>query len=95
MAHKVHLYADSDAKGALRFASRMRVTLTGGRVVETYAKYPEGSSKNPLPKAKIYDKFRKIASTVIPEERIEKVISMVENIEQVRDVSLLISLMVK
>ncbi|MBI4321446.1 MAG: MmgE/PrpD family protein [Chloroflexi bacterium] len=95
LAHRIHLHPNPEAKGDLTYLSRMRVSLRDGHTLEARSDYPKGSSENPLTKEEVCHKFRKLASAVLPDERVEEVIRSVDNIEQMADVSQLARLLVK
>jgi 2-methylcitrate dehydratase PrpD len=95
LAHKVHFYAVPEMKGERKYACSMRITLTRGRILEGNLNYAKGSYQNPLTTEELRGKFRKLASTVLPTETIEKVIGRVENMEQMKDLAQLVSLLQK
>lgn len=95
LAHKVHPYAVAEAKGEEIFASRMRVTLVSGQTVEGRLDNQKGSPKNPMTAEECHEKFRNLASSVLPKDRIEEVIRIVDDLEQLQDVASLASLLVR
>ena len=95
LARKVHPYAVPEEAKDTRFASRIKVTLAGGKSVEGSEDYPKGSVKNPNTQAERYEKFRRLGSSVLSGRRMDQVIQTVENVEQLKDISSLVSLLVR
>ncbi len=95
LAHKIHFYPVPEIKDEQKHGCRMRITLAQGKTVEANLDYPKGSFKNPLTEEELRSKFRNLASSVLPANRIEKVIGTVERMEQISDASQLVSLLAK
>jgi 2-methylcitrate dehydratase PrpD len=85
LAHKVHPYAVPEEAKDTRFASKIKVTLTGGKTEEGYE----------ATQAERYEKFRRLSSSVLSAKRMDEVIHTVENVEQLKDISSLVSLLVR
>lgn len=94
LSKKVHAYADPEAKGATRYASRIRITLTSGKIVEGKLPYPKGTPRNPLTREEREEKFGRLAGTVLPRERVVRIVRMVDDVEQLRDMADLAALLV-
>jgi 2-methylcitrate dehydratase PrpD len=95
LAHKIHFYPVPEIRDEQKHGCRIRITVARGKTLEANLEYPKGSFKNPLSKEELRSKFRNLAASVLPGDRIEKVIGTVESMEQIRDVSELVSLLVK
>ena len=54
--------------------------------------YPKGEPQNPLTREEILYKFKTLASNVLDKVHIKKVISTVDNIEEVQDIKKLVNL---
>jgi 2-methylcitrate dehydratase PrpD len=93
-ARKIHLFSDSTAKGELRFACKMRIALSNGRVIEGYLAYPRGTARNPLSREDVQQKFVVLGAGVLPKERLDRIVDEVEKIDAKDDISSLIHLMI-
>jgi 2-methylcitrate dehydratase PrpD len=94
LGRKIHLVSDPTAKGELRFACRMKIALSDGRVIEGYLPSPKGTARNPLSREEIQQKFFSLADGVLPKERLSRIMYKIEWIEREADVSSLMQLMV-
>lgn len=72
--------------------AQITVMLKNGRVHETRVDSPKGDPRNPLSFEEIEEKFADLASTVLPGGRIEKIIGLVRRLEELKDMSTLVSL---
>jgi len=75
--------------------AKITVKLKDGRVHATQVASPKGDPRNPLSFAEIEEKFADLASTVLPEDRIEKIIGLVRQLEDLKEMSTLVSLCCK
>jgi 2-methylcitrate dehydratase PrpD len=94
LGRKIDLVSDPNAKGELRFACKMRVTLMDGKVIEGYLPSPKGTARNPLSREEIRQKFFNLADDILPNERLRGIVDEVERINQQDDVSGLVKLMI-
>ena len=94
LGRKIHLISDPTAKGELRFACKMRITLSDGRVIEGYLPAPKGTAKNPLSGEELRQKFFNLTDGVLPKERLNRIMDKIEGIDREDDVSNLMKLMV-
>jgi 2-methylcitrate dehydratase PrpD len=94
LAKKVKSYADPRAKGDQNYNTTMEVKLVGGKTLKAFQQYPPGSPLNPVSREELRNKFRKLARTVLTDDRIEKVIETVEGMDKLDDVSKLVPLLV-
>jgi 2-methylcitrate dehydratase PrpD len=95
LARKIRFYAVSEIKDEQKHGCRMRVTITGGQTLEADLEYPKGSFKNPLTNEEIRGKFNSLATRVLPVERCQQVIAMVESLDRVQSVSDVVPLLIK
>ena len=95
LARKVKSYADPQAKGDKNYNTTMEVKLVGGKSIKAFQEYPPGSPLNPVTRDVLRNKFRKLASAVLPESRIERIIDEVEHFEKLEDVSSLVPLLLQ
>ena len=95
LARKVKSYADPKAKGDQNYNTTMEIKLVDGRSVKAFQEYPPGSPLNPVSRDELRKKFKKLAGAVMPENRIEEIIAMVERIDQVDDAAKLVPLLIQ
>ncbi len=93
MGRKIELFADPTAVKERRFACRMRISLLSGNVVEGSLPSPKGNFSNSLSKQEITEKFLGNASSVLSQEKLNRIIEKVEGVEAEEDMSSLISLL--
>ena len=93
LGKKINLYPDPTAQKEKRFACRMKITLAGGNVIDGYLPSPKGSFYNPLSQDEVKEKFIRLGSTVLSEDRLNSLIEKVDNIEKEEDTSRLASLL--
>ena len=72
--------------------AKITVMLRDGRVHESRVDSPKGDPRNPLSFVEIEEKFADLASTVLPRDRIEKIIGLVRRLEELKEMSTLVSL---
>ena len=56
-----------------RYTARVRITLRDGRVLEGSTRYRKGSKALPVTDQEVYEKFHRLAATVLPEETVAQV----------------------
>lgn len=95
LARKVKSYADPKAKGDQNYNTTMEIKLVDGRSVKAFQEYPPGSPLNPVSRDELRKKFKKLAAAVMPDNRIEEIIAMVERIDQVDDAAKLVPLLIQ
>jgi 2-methylcitrate dehydratase PrpD len=91
---KITLVPDPSAEKERRFACRMKITLSDGRVVEGELSSPKGTARNPLSEEALTEKFFTMSSAVLPEAKLNRIIEKVDNIEAENDVSTLTALLI-
>jgi 2-methylcitrate dehydratase PrpD len=72
----------------------MKLTLANGKVIEGQLSSPKGTSKNPLSKEEVHDKFLRLGSKVLPEQSLTKIIQKIERIELEDDVSTIVPMLI-
>ena len=87
MGRKIELFADPTAVKERRFACRMRISLLSGNVVEGCLPSPKGNFSNSLSKQEITEKFLGNASSVLPQEKLDRIVEKVEKVESEKDMS--------
>jgi 2-methylcitrate dehydratase PrpD len=65
-----------------RFPGRLRIALADGRIEEWDEPVNRGSAERPLEKSKVREKFRQNARLSLADERIEPLLSAIENVER-------------
>jgi 2-methylcitrate dehydratase PrpD len=78
---KITLVADPSAQKERRFACHIRMILTDGRVIEGDLSAPKGTAGNPLSRQEVIEKFFTMASVVLPEKKLNRIIETVDKIE--------------
>jgi 2-methylcitrate dehydratase PrpD len=87
MGRKIELFADPTAVKERRFACRMRISLLSGNVVEGSLPSPKGNFSNSLSKQEITEKFLGNGSSVLPQEKLDRIVEKVEKVETEEDMS--------
>ncbi|HUA51294.1 MAG TPA: MmgE/PrpD family protein, partial [Candidatus Sulfotelmatobacter sp.] len=82
LAQRVHNEVDPTAPNPSRFKGWVIVTTKSGRKLEKVIDDNWGSERNPLSPDDVRDKFRDNAAIVLPRERVEKIIELVERLDQ-------------
>lgn len=93
-AKKIELFSDPTAMRERRFACSMKIKLASGRIIEGALSSPKGTHKNPFSKSEVQEKFFRLGSRALPEEKLNRVIEKVEMIEREDDVSSIIPLLI-
>jgi len=87
MGRKIELFTDPTAVKERRFACRMKIVLLNGNVVEGALPSPKGNFSNPLSKQEITEKFLANASSVLPREKLDRIVEKVGKIDTEQDMS--------
>jgi 2-methylcitrate dehydratase PrpD len=74
--------------------AKVMIKLKNGDIYEQTVYAAKGSVLNPMTKEEVYQKFRGFASAVLPENKVEAVIGVVEELERVEDIRKLTQLLV-
>jgi 2-methylcitrate dehydratase PrpD len=96
LASRIETRADPeiDAQGsAARHASRVRIEVADGRVLEQYVAHRPGSERMPVTRADVEDKFQSLASQRLPAEQATKIRDAVFVLHDTVDVRCLTSLL--
>ena len=73
--------------------SVVTIKLKDGNTYTERVEYAKGTIQNPMTQAELEDKFRGLASLVTPDKQVESIIQTVTELERVKDISLLTSLL--
>lgn len=87
VARKVKPYADPGATGDKKAAARVTVQLKDGRTFENYQPYRKGSPQYPFTPEELTGKFHKLASSVLPRAKAERLADLVYQLDNLRDVT--------
>jgi 2-methylcitrate dehydratase PrpD len=71
----------------------VQVTMTDGKVVEHFTKFPPGTKENPLSVEAVSAKTRDLIAPVLGAEKTEKLIDTINKLETVKDINVLRALM--
>lgn len=77
------------------FGGEVEISLKNGKKYSKRIPYQKGHPKNPLSMDDIKNKFRGLANLVLPHDQTEKIISLLEGLEQINDVSQILPYLVK
>ncbi|HEX7021804.1 MAG TPA: MmgE/PrpD family protein [Trueperaceae bacterium] len=66
--------------------SRVTIQLAGGTTVEKWVRFPKGHPENPLSNPDLQAKFRLLAGPVVGEERTERLLGLLEQLESTQDI---------
>ncbi len=69
------------------------IKLKDGTVLEQRVDYAKGTIQNPMTLEDLEEKFRGLASTVLPLERLDKIVYMIKHLDELDDVSRLVRLL--
>jgi 2-methylcitrate dehydratase PrpD len=94
VARRVTFTAAPEAEGDERHFCRLTITLKNGEKYETSVRHVRGSFLNPLTQEEVERKFSRLAGTAVGEARVNKIVDVVNQIEQLDDVSRLVDLCV-
>jgi 2-methylcitrate dehydratase PrpD len=72
--------------------ARLSVRLAGGRVLEEAVDAARGTAANPLTREELEAKFARLASVVLPAERVERIASALRRLTAVPDMAALAAL---
>jgi len=94
---KVEIIADPELNKLYpeKFPAVVTIDLNDGRSFTEKQYYPTGDPNNPIPPEGLKDKFRGLAKGAIDDDKIEKVIALMDRLEEVEDISDLVSLLTK
>ena len=79
-------YGDKVPLGQRRFACHMKIHLSDGNGVDGSLAAPKGSYKNPLTESELHDKFYRLGSSVLDDDRLSSIVDSVEGIEKSENV---------
>jgi 2-methylcitrate dehydratase PrpD len=89
LASRVRLEGDA---GLAENEARMTVRLRDGRVLEQHVKAARGTAQNPLSRAELETKFRRLAGTALPAARVDALVAALRDLPRTPDVASLAAL---
>ena len=98
LARKVKISADQEMdelQNAGKWPSRVEVVTKKGDSHEILVEYPKGSPQNPLTDAELQRKFIRLSENILDEKRMGKIIELINDLENMKEVSTLTHLMVQ
>jgi 2-methylcitrate dehydratase PrpD len=93
LMNRIDGYIHPEAKGESSYLSAMKIELKDGRIIEGREVIRKGQPRNPVTKEERYAKARSLCASVLTPERTEALIRAVEQIDQQRDVSTLVPML--
>ena len=96
VARKVRLELDEEVQALYpaKRSARVRVKMKNGSSWEEKVLDVRGTRTNPMSREEVEDKFRSLASIVLPDDQVEEVIKTVRDLEGLSDMHKLCSLLV-
>lgn len=98
MAEKVRLVVDGEAERLYQSQNkkiaRIKVRTGDGQIFQTIASTHKGMRESPVSSEELADKFRGLASPVLPRSNVEEVVRIVDGLEKLERVSELTQLLV-
>ncbi|MDO8567358.1 MAG: MmgE/PrpD family protein [Dehalococcoidales bacterium] len=97
IAHKVKVVLDEEVQAAYpaKRAGTIRVKTRDGRTLEAKVMDLKGSVTNPMTREEVENKFRSLASIVLPGTQINKVVKLMQGLDKLKNVAELPRLLVK
>jgi 2-methylcitrate dehydratase PrpD len=88
LARRVEVFVDPemDAAYPLHYGARIQLTLTGGERREAVIHDPHGVTFDPCSIEEVERKFRRLAASTLPADRVEALLSAIRGCEQLRNV---------
>lgn len=93
VAGKVRYELDPTIDYPRHFSGHVRIKLKNGAVLEESRPYPRGGLEDPIPPGEIEEKFRANAAFALPRAKVEKVVSAVRELEELRSIRALTNLL--
>lgn len=93
VAGKVRYELDPTIDYPRHFSGHVRIKLKNGTVLEESRPYPRGGLEDPIPPGEIEEKFRANAAFALPRAKVEKVVSAVRELEELRSIRALTNLL--
>jgi 2-methylcitrate dehydratase PrpD len=87
LGRKIELFADPTAVKERRFACRMKISLLSGKVIEGFLPLPKGNFSNSLSKEELTEKFLANGSSVLPQEKLERIVEKIGKVEAEEDMA--------
>lgn len=96
LARTVNLIIDQDdpGMGLMGRAAAVSLLMKDGTRLTQRVEGPKGEPEDPLTDDELVDKFTGLASMVLPEENVDKIVELVHNLENLDSVAELMSLMI-
>jgi len=88
LAKRVEIVLDEEIEKVYpdRFANKVEVILKNGDRFETRIDFPKGSAENPMSFDQVAEKFKSLASKVLPSKRIDAIVEKIKKFEELNDV---------
>jgi len=95
LARKFKIVVDKEMDDLfpLKMGANLKVKLKDGSIYSEKVHHPKGTVPNPLTGKEIQEKFRSLASVVLPDSRVEAILETVGRLEKLENINLLIPLL--
>ncbi len=70
-----------------KWPSRVEITLENGGRLLGYCEYPKGDPENPFSEKELIEKFKKLCGNILSEDKKERILDLVLNLEAMDDVT--------
>lgn len=96
LMEKIEVHADEELDKLIpdHRGARAEIILKDGRQLTAQVLDAKGEPENPGKENDLYDKFRSLARTVLPKEKVEKIIEVIDSLEKMADIFPLTKLLV-
>jgi 2-methylcitrate dehydratase PrpD len=97
LMRKIDVYPDPEMDKLIPHhrAARAEIFMKDGRKLTSDILDAKGEPENPGSSSDVFDKFRMLAGTVFKKDRVERIMEKIDNLEKVKDISELNSLLVQ
>ncbi len=93
LAEKVKVDVSPEFRDVRLGGADVTVHLRTGEEYSLRANTPRGYAENPLSKRELVDKFRSSASTLLPEESVDRILEIVDRLDKIENINTLIQLL--
>lgn len=93
LAAKVGYELDPTIDYPRRFSGHVLIRLKNGKILEESQPYPRGGMESPLPAEEIEEKFHANAAMALPRDKAEKIVALVNRLEEMSSIGELADLL--
>jgi 2-methylcitrate dehydratase PrpD len=93
LAGKVRYELDPSIDYPRHFSGHVKIILKDGSVLEENQPHPRGGFEAPLPPEELVNKFRANAQLALPQEKVDKIIGVVNSLDELQSITSLTDLL--